>query len=509
MLVRVLLASQHQFVAIEPVLAELDEARRALAPSGVELSATLLGEPGEGSSPHPFADRLGLPLDHLTPGIPGLVASLLDGFAAALDGHADVVVSLDADGQHDARQIPDLVRSHLAHGSGLTIGSRWTRGGTSPGTGIVRTAMSRVGNELVKAFTGARGVSDSTTSFRVYSPEVVRLLLDQQLPTETYGFFCAMVAIIQAHGFAVDEVPIVFRPRYSGAGRIEQHDLREFAGSLPAVRRQVHGIRREMRSNQSLWAQRNPRLRAQAATGESVFGATDELTQLADATHFLDWICESLSPHLGHRVLEVGAGVGAIATTLAAMGHDVTAIEPADNVFPELQRRTADNPMVHARKITSDGLLGTHEEGSFDSVVYVSVLEHIRNDIDELKTAWQLVRPGGTVALFVPAMPSLYGSLDFKSGHFRRYDRPLLQTVIAASGLEVVDVHYMDVAGVVPYFVMYRLLDVPTLDAGSSKIYDSIIVPVSRFIQNRVGPPAVGKNLLAVARRPPESSPPA
>ena len=496
-------------MAIEPVLAELDEARRALAPSGVALSATLLGQPVDDTIPLAFATRLGLPLDCLTPSSPGLVASLLEGFGAALAGNADVVVSLDADGQHDARQIPDLVRSHLAHGSGLTIGSRWTRGGTSPGTGVTRTAMSRVGNELVKAFTGARGVSDSTTSFRVYSPEVVQLLLDHQLPTETYGFFCAMVAIIQAHGFAVDEVPIVFRPRYSGAGRIEQDDLREFAASLSAVRRQVHAIRREMRSNQALWAQRNPRLRAQASTGESVFGATEELTQLADATHFLDWICESLAPHLGQRVLEVGAGVGAIATTLAAMGHDVTAIEPADNVFPELQRRTAGNPRVEARKITSGALLGTHEEGSFDSVIYVSVLEHIRDDVDELKTAWQLVRPGGTVALFVPAMPSLYGSLDFKSGHFRRSDKALLETVLTDSGFELLDVHYMDVAGVVPYFVMYRLLDVPTLDAGSSKIYDSMIVPVSRFIQNRVGPPAVGKNLLAVARRPLDWCPPA
>jgi len=505
----VLLASQHGFAAIEPVLAELDEARRALAPSGIEVCATLLGGPGEGTSPETIAAHLGLPLDRLTPERPGLVASLLVGFAAALDSHADVVVSLDADGQHDARQIPDLVRSHLAHGSGLTIGSRWTRGGTSPGTGVTRTTMSRVGNEMVKAFTGARGVSDSTTSFRVYSPDVARLLLEEQLPAETYGFFCAMVAVIQAHGFAVDEVPIVFRPRYSGAARIEQHDLREFAASLPAVRRHVHGIRREMRSNQSLWAQRNPRLRAQASTGESMFGATEELTHLADANHFLDWICESLAPHLGHRVLEVGAGVGAIATKLAELGHEVIAIEPAENVFPELQRRTAGTTRVDARKITSGDLLGTHEEGSFDSVVYVSVLEHICDDVDELKTAWQLVRPGGTLALFVPAMPALYGSLDFKSGHFRRYDRPLLQTVIAASGFELLDLHYMDVAGVVPYFVMYRLLDVPTLDAGSSKIYDSMIVPISRFIQNRVGPPALGKNLIAVARRPQASSPPA
>ncbi|MCY7299281.1 MAG: methyltransferase domain-containing protein [Ilumatobacteraceae bacterium] len=509
MRVLVLLASQHRFAAAEPVLAELDEARRALLPSGIHLSAMLLTAMPDDliESPTEFAKHLELPLELLSTGSTEFAPALLAGFRAALSADADVVVSLDADGQHDPRQIPTLVRSHLALGSGLTIGSRWTRGGASPGTGAARTALSRLGNLAVRAITGARGVSDSTTAFRVYHPDVVRLLLDAQLPSETYGFFSAMVAVVQAHGFAVDEVPITFRPRYSTAAELRRADLREFTASLLPVHRQVRTIRREMRSNQALWAQRSPRLRAQASGGESVFAATEELANLADADRFLSWICDELSPSLGHRVLEVGAGVGAIACKLAAAGHQMTAIEPADNVFPELFIRTRGQAGILARQITSQQLLAADGSEQFDSVVYVSVLEHIRDDIDELRTAWQLVRPGGTLGLFVPAMPSLYGSLDFKSGHYRRYDRPLLHAVIDASGFELIDMHYMDIAGVVPYFVMYRLLDVPNLDAGSSKIYDSMIVPVSRFIQNRVGPPVRGKNLVAVARRPQASSP--
>jgi len=86
--------------------------------------------------------------------------------------------------------------------------------------------------------------------------------------------------------------------------------------------------------------------------------------------------------------------------------------------------------------------------------------------------------------------------------HYRRYDRSLLSATIEASGLKLVEMHSLDVVGVLPDFLMYRLLNVPTLDAGSSKVYDSLTVPVSRFIQNRVDRPALGKNLLAVARRP-------
>jgi SAM-dependent methyltransferase len=485
--VTVLLASQHHFAAAQPVLAELDEARRVLAPSGLEVDQVLVGD-GDGFAP-----------------------ALLDGFRTALADGADVIVSLDADGQHDPRQIPDLVRSHLARGSGLTIGSRWTRGGSSPGTGVLRGVASRLGNGAVKAFTGARGVSDSTTSFRVYSPDAVAVLLEESLPHETYGFFSAMVAVVQAHGFAVDEVPITFRPRYSEAGAVGGADLREFTRNLLPIRRRVKAIRREMRGNQALWAQRSPRLRAQAATGESVFGATEELANLADAERFLTWISDELHPHLGHRVLEVGAGVGAIAAKLAAAGHDVLAIEPADNVFPELVRRTAGTPGIEVRQVTSQALLASGDAagGPFDSVVYVSVLEHIRDDVAELRTASELVAPGGTVVMFVPALPALYGSLDYKSGHYRRYDRDLLQSVIERAGLELVESKYMDVAGVVPYFLMYRVLNVQRLHAGSSKVFDTLIVPVSRLLQRRVASPAVGKNLLAVARRPQHLCPPA
>jgi len=511
-LARVLLTSGHRFVAIEPVLAELDEARRALAPSGVDVSACLLGQPADEQGALAFAERVGLAVSVRAADEPAddtqLGVALLDGFRRALADGVDLVVSLDADGQHDARQIPDLVRNHLARRSGLTIGSRWTRGGSSPGTGLVRTMLSRSGNAAVKAVTGARGVSDSTTSFRVYSPEVVALLLEESLPTETYGFFSAMVAVTQAHGYPVDEVPIVYRPRYSGLAEPDQHDLRAFAASLGPIRQRVQAVRREMRSNQAVWAQRNPRLRAQAATGESVFGATEELANLSDADHFLTWISDELQPHLGHRVVEVGAGVGAIATKLAAAGHEVTALEPAGNVFPELVRRTADIAQVSPQQVTSQEWLAAGHAEAYDSAVYVSVLEHIDDDVAELRTAAQLVKPGGTIGLFVPALPALYGSLDFKSGHYRRYDRSLLQSVITEAGLEVEHLIYFDLAGVLPYFLMYRVLDVPTLDAGSSAIYDKAIVPVSRAIQRLVGSPALGKNLVAVARRPLGWSPP-
>ncbi len=505
---------------LQAVLAEVDEARRSLAPSGLEVRALLVTGPGDAAPDEvlgEFAERLGLLVARVE-GAPGGDdgSPLLTGFRVALKRGAEVVVTLDADGHHDARQIPDLVRSHLARGSGMTIGSRWTRGGSSPGTSATRGALSRVGNALATSLTGARGVKDATTSFRVYHPDVVRLLLDEPMPAGVYGLFAASVAVVQAHGFAVDEVPITYRPRYDAHARgstLDRGDVVRFGRELLPVRRQATRVRRRMRHNQALWAQRNPRLRAQRGSGTSSFGATEELTNLTEARRFVRWIADELAPFLGDEVLEVGAGFGAIASELASRGHRVTAIEPADNVFPELARRLADEARagsrVEALQVASHELLAEVGPGRFDSVVYVSVLEHVLDDVAELRIAAQLLRPGGTLALFVPAMPALYGSLDFKSGHYRRYDRAMLERVIAEAGLELVDVKHLDLAGVVPYFLMYRVLDVQRLGAGSSAVFDRVIVPVSRSLQRLVARPACGKNLVAVARRAPASSPPA
>jgi 2-polyprenyl-3-methyl-5-hydroxy-6-metoxy-1,4-benzoquinol methylase len=413
----------------------------------------------------------------------------------------DLIVTLDADGRHDARQITDLVRMFLARRSGLTIGSRWTRGGTSPGSGAARTVASRTASALARRVAGLRRVRDATTSFWVVRPDVVRTVLGDGFQVDGYGFYPAFVALAQAYGFGVDEVPIVFRPRYSDVEALSVHDVTAFARAMPEIRARTSEVRAKMRADQATWAARSARLRGQQAEVGSEFGAGVELERLAEAERFFGWIADELSPHLGRRILEVGAGIGTVSAALLARNPDadVTAIEPAAGLFEGLVARTAGEPRLHAHQQTSQDLLATGV-APFDSVVYVNVLEHILDDAGELATARALLAPGGTLAVFVPAMPSLYGSLDYKSGHHRRYRRADLRALLDGAGFDVVDVRYLDMLGVGPYYAMYRLLDVRTLGAVSSTGYDRVVVPLSRSAQRLVPSPPFGKNLVAVAR---------
>ena len=56
--------------------------------------------------------------------------------------------------------------------------------------------------------------------------------------------------------------------------------------------------------------------------------------------------------------------------------------------------------------------------GEFDSAVMINVLEHIEDDVAALRTLRRLLRPGGRIVLYVPALNGLYGAYDRKVGYF-------------------------------------------------------------------------------------------
>jgi 2-polyprenyl-3-methyl-5-hydroxy-6-metoxy-1,4-benzoquinol methylase len=502
----VVLATYNSGASVGPVLAEIEESAAVLGRSGIELDVLLVDDSSPDNTAAIAADeaaRLGLKLDVLSGSHRGVGGSQLAGFEHLLrDGGHDFFVTLDPDGHHDARQITDLVRAFVARRSGVTIGSRWIRGGSSPGTSAMRSIVSRTANILARRIIGLHGVHDATTSFRIIRPDVAQLWIDRAVPADGYGYFTTSVAVAQAAGFSITEVPITFRPRYAGVRSLSFADVNAFWHSLHATRVLVADVRGEARRDQATWASRSPLLQAQQAAANSQFGAAEELENLAQADHFFDWIVDEMRPHLGHRILEVGAGIGTVATKIAERkpASVMTAIEPAANLFDQLHAAVDRRSNVTALQMTSQELTAGRSQ-AFDSVIYVNVLEHILDDAAEMRTAFELTAPGGSLGVFVPAMPRLYGSLDFKSGHHRRYDKARLREVISGAGFEIVELRYLDVAGVIPYWLMYRVWKRQSLSSMSSGVFDRAVVPVSKAAQRLVPSPPVGKNLLAIARR--------
>jgi SAM-dependent methyltransferase len=223
-----------------------------------------------------------------------------------------------------------------------------------------------------------------------------------------------------------------------------------------------------------------------------------ELEAMASADHYRRWIVDSFAPYLGKRVAEVGAGIGSITRILLEQPIErLVAFEPSANMFPHL----AQSAGGEARVELVNGLFGREQAGQgFDSVAYINVIEHVEHEAAELEAAAAALRPGGHLLVFVPALPWLYSNFDREVGHFRRYWKGGLERVIAAAGFEVVDSHYFDLGGVLPWYLYFTLLG-RRMGKGSVSLYDRIVVPPMRRIERIVRPP-VGKNVLLVARRP-------
>ncbi len=235
------------------------------------------------------------------------------------------------------------------------------------------------------------------------------------------------------------------------------------------------------------------------------FGALGDLDRLADAHNFFNWILDTFEPAIGNTILEVGAGTGTITKKLLDRrpGCHVVAIEPATNLWTQLTDTVGNNPQVDLLPGTlADNEWSPELARTFDTALYLNVLEHIEDDGAELTAATECLRPGGHVLVFVPAMPRLYSKLDRHAGHYRRYTRKTLKAAADAAGLEIQKLVYFDVVNALPYWLVYTLGGREKITASSGWLFDKVLVPLSRFFQSIVPSPPAGKNLVMIARKP-------
>lgn len=222
-----------------------------------------------------------------------------------------------------------------------------------------------------------------------------------------------------------------------------------------------------------------------------------ELEVMAHAVNYHRWIVAELAPYLGRNLVEVGAGIGDLTRLLLETPVEkIFAFEPSTDLFAQLSEGLDDESRV---SLVNDFVTGATLEAPVDSVAYVNVLEHIEDDRGELKAAASLLRPGGHLLIFVPALSWLFSEADRAVGHFRRYHLKPLVGMVEQSGFSVVKARYFDLLGVLPWYLNFVVMK-NSFSAGSVTLYDRVAVPPMRVFEKWVRPP-VGKNILLVARK--------
>ena len=191
------------------------------------------------------------------PGKAGLGSAYRAGFAFGLDHGYDVLVEMDADLSHDPAVIPALLRA-VEDGADLAIGSRYIRGGATPGWSAHRRLLSRGGNGYARWALGL-STHDATSGFRAYRATTLRAVDAVSTQATGYGFQIELAYRIARCGGAVTEVPITFVDRTRGTSKMSARITFEALGLVTGWALHDRVLRLGPRG------QRRPRTRAAVA----------------------------------------------------------------------------------------------------------------------------------------------------------------------------------------------------------------------------------------------------
>lgn len=165
----------------------------------------------------------------------------------------------------------------------------------------------------------------------------------------------------------------------------------------------------------------------------------------------------------GESVVDIGCGPGNLSSILKARGKKVRGIEPSADMR-ELAH--ALNPEVVVIAGMAEDI-NTLVREPVDAVTMIDVLEHVEDDVAQVKKISSVLKPGGDFIFVVPSHQVLYGKRDKEMGHYRRYSKKMLKDILLANGFHVESMRYWNALGVLPYLL-------------SEKIFHKALNPKSR-----------------------------
>ena len=214
---------------------------------------------------------------------------------------------------------------------------------------------------------------------------------------------------------------------------------------------------------------------------------------------FLDRLRKQLgkSPH----ILDVGCGTGANLEMLAQFG-DAEGVDVSPDALAFCRQRGLQN----VRQGEAEQL--PYDDGSFDLVTGLDVVEHLDDDVAGLREMRRVLRPGGYALLFVPAFMFLWGVQDDISHHRRRYTRAGLEQVVRSAGFEIERSSYANITFFAPILLGRLLMRVSgfrpasenNLTIGALNGIFGRILGAESFILRHVNLP-FGVSAICTARR--------
>lgn len=145
----------------------------------------------------------------------GLGRAYVAGFMKAMELGAGDVIQMDCDFSHNPKDIARL----LAVNADLVIGSRYVKGGSTPGWPFKRRLISRAGGVFIRTVTGMP-IADPTGGFKRWRRAALEKLDLGSVESSGYSFQLEMNHRAWKRGLEIAETPISFTDRERGYSKI-------------------------------------------------------------------------------------------------------------------------------------------------------------------------------------------------------------------------------------------------------------------------------------------------
>ena len=132
----------------------------------------------------------------------GKGAALKTALQKAKQLNPDIIITLDADGQHNPNEIPKLIKPILEGKADIVIGSRFLQKTNIP-------TYRKIGLKIIELLHKPiiKGITDTQSGFRAYTQKAAETLAEE-LTAKGYATETEQIYIAQKHGLKIAEVPI-------------------------------------------------------------------------------------------------------------------------------------------------------------------------------------------------------------------------------------------------------------------------------------------------------------
>ena len=217
-----------------------------------------------------------------------------------------------------------------------------------------------------------------------------------------------------------------------------------------------------------------------------------ELNFFDNAKNFRNYQWNLIKDKIKKKILEVGPGNCVFLDRYCKISKEIFLFEPSENFRIKLSSKIENFKEVK--------LIKEYDNSTYDTIIYLDVVEHIEDDQNEILSAYNRLNKDGYLIINVPAFQFLYTDYDKKIGHYRRYSKSSFKRLLQNLNINNFNMSYFDSIGFcLIFFSKYLAVSNKVNLQGGVKFWN-FLIPISKILDILLSP-LIGKSLMVIIKK--------